>query len=188
MSQKLERIITVAVLLAVGIWFYATPYLAAYRMEIALRNHDPQTLDGIVDYPVLKDNLRATVEEHLVGRMINDPLQARYTPEGAALAMAIALPMIDALVTPDSLAKLLRGEIPRSFPPQASASSSSPLFPSNPATVMSYESFNRFVITTPLQTGTGPSAGDDDALPAIHLVLSREGLWTWKLTDIRLPL
>jgi hypothetical protein len=93
------------------------------------------------------------------------------------MAAAFVSPMIDALVTPESLALMMKGETP-------APGSTSPARDSRSAELdadiaMSYEGLNTFVVTV-------TKRGEDE--DPIDLVLRRDSLFSWKLSALRLPL
>jgi hypothetical protein len=106
-------------------------------------------------------------------------MKAYFKPEeglaanlGAALGGVLLDRTVDAMVTPQSLAWIVRG-----YPPAADQQSPPPSPNSKPTVTMGYEDFSTFAVNFKLPVSTETFA----------LVLSREGL-SWKLTGLRLPL
>lgn len=188
MSIKMKLALCVA-LLAVGGWFYATPYLTVHGMQQALDARDAAKLSGYVDYPALRNSLKESIAPKAVLELnqskANNPLAAM----GAAIADAVIAPVVDAMVTPESLALMMQGIKPKPGLPhggapaendgggaQGTEASAEPR--AGVETTMGYEDIDRFVVTVKKKDGgAGPLA----------FVFKREGWFGWKLVALRLP-
>jgi hypothetical protein len=162
--------------LLAGLALYASPYLAVQQMRSAAAERDAAKLSGYVDFPALRESLKRGVHARLAGQLLNE--NGQPTPAsamGAAVAAALLGPMVDSLITPDSLGRMLQGQRPAAAMVGVSAdpSAAEPL-----QTRMGYESPSRFVVS--LQ-----QPGEDEE--PVDLVLRREGLLHWKLAELRLP-
>jgi len=154
--------------------FYATPYLTVQQMRNAAAARDAERLAGYVDFPALRESLKSGVQARLAGQERNE--RGEPTPAsamGAAVAGALLGPLVDSLITPEALGRLLQGQRPASA-----------LLPGHNAepealeTQMGYESPGRFVFSVKKQ-------GDDEE--PVDLVLRRDGVLGWKLAELRLP-
>lgn len=163
------------VLLAALAWFFFTPHLAVRSMRAAAEERNAEKLSRYVNFPALKESLKASFNAKMAAEAAkeqNNPMAAF----GAALAAAFISPLIDALVTPESLALIVKGEKPE-FGKSKKESSKSP---AELESVMSYESLNSFVVTIRKKNETQEP---------LVLVFNREGVFSsWKLTAIRLAL
>ena len=146
---------------------YLTPYFALHRLRAAAEAHDDLALAALVDFPALRDSLKTRLRVQLVG---DTPSPA--TVMGADVAGALLAPMVDTLITPESLGRVLQGQPPRPMMSAAVGSAAEVL-----DTRMGYESLSRFVFSIK------PVGQDDDP---VELVLHRQGLWGWKLAALRL--
>lgn len=184
----------VAALVAGGC--YLTPYLAIQQLRSAAAAQDAEALAAQVDFLALRAHLKTSVQAHLAGQQLNE--RGEPTPAaamGAAIAAALLGPMVDTLVTPASLGRLLQGQAPaqavfnsgrsgrsgpRGLPDSANPSSTAGATAEQQAleTHMAYESLNRFVFSVKKQ------GVDEDP---VHLVLHRKGLLVWQLAELRLP-
>lgn len=160
-----------------GLLFYFSPHRAASQMQAAVTRHDTQALSRQIDFPAVRDSLK----DYFAARVRAEAAR-KGTPEvlgefGATLTGAFISPMIDAMVTPENLALMFRGEKPEFSQPNAPASG----FVGKRDIVMEsgYEDFNHFVVTT-------HKKGSQEA--PVSFVLQREGGWSWKLVALRLPL
>lgn len=169
-----------ACLLLALLALYLSPYLSLQRMQAAAAAHEGERLAAWIDFPALRANLKVGVHQRLA--LSRQNAQGQPTPAslmGAAVASALLGPMVDALITPDSLARLLRGQSPAQalLEPQGDDKPDAEL-PKRLETQMRYEGLNRFVFSV-------RQAGEDE--DPIDLVLSRQGLFSWRLTELRLP-
>lgn len=154
-----------AVVLAVA-GLYATPFLALHQLREAARTNDAQALAALVDFPAVRESLKLGLRARLIGGDVN-PANVM----GAEVAGALLGPMVDVLITPASLGRLLQGE------PPAQAAAPISAAPAQVETQMGYESPSQFVFAIK------PRGSDDDP---VELVLRRDGLWRWKLAALRL--
>jgi Protein of unknown function (DUF2939) len=175
MNSRFKKALACMAALA-ALVLYASPYIAVHQMRSAAAERDAVRLSGFVDFPALRESLKRGVHARLAGQVLNESGQP--TPAGAmgaAVAAALLGPMVDSLITPDSVGRLLQGQRPGAALAGVSRDSAAdePL-----QTRMGYESPRRFVVSVQ-QAGEGEEPVD--------LVLRREGLLHWKLAELRLP-
>ena len=140
MSNKAKISIIIA-FVAFSTWFYFTPHLAVSGMRSAAESNDAEKLSDYVNFPALKENLKASFNAKLAKNVVNDANP--FSTLGALMAAALVNPMIDALVTPESLAMMMKGNKPQptaNFPQSKSSDI-------DVDTSMSYKGFNRFIVT-----------------------------------------
>jgi hypothetical protein len=177
MTKIIKVLVGVGLLAIIG-WFFVSPYLAVKNMKDAADKRDATTLSSYVNYPALKENLKANFSASMNAKAAeksDNPLAGF----GATLASAFMGPMIDAIVTPDSLAAMMRGQKPK-----AAGGASEPATQdvatekkSDPDVQLGYESLNRFVVRV---------SPKDKPEQKTALVFLREGL-SWKLNAVELP-
>lgn len=161
-----------------GLALYASPYLALMQIREAARERDGEGLAAWVDFPSLRASVKQGVHERLLASASDrtqPPSPARAM--GAAVAGALLGPMVEALITPASLARLVQGVPPASAAlpqPPAEGSSARPRV----ETRMGYEHPQRFVFSI-------RQAGEDE--DPVELVLHRQGLFRWQIAELRLP-
>lgn len=155
-------------LLAVGgvcAYGYFSPHLALGRLQEAAEADDMATLREQVDFPAVRASLKQQIKARIEQRS-----QASANPLvalGTALAGSLTEPAVDALVTPETLAKLLRGE--------AFGSPEAPRLQLDSRSLpMAYNGWDEFVVGPESESG-------------FRVVLRRDGLFAWTLTDVRLP-
>lgn len=174
-----HRIFSVIYLFAIItiIFFYFTPHVSVYNMKKAAEKKDAEALSRYVDYPSLRESLKANFNAMMASEIAksDDPFGALGTALGAALVNQ----MIDAFITPESLAMLIKGEEPQmgeSGKGQEGGASSKTK--TEAETSMSYEGINQFVVKVK------EKGSSEDPIKFIY---KRAGIISWKLSALRLP-
>jgi hypothetical protein len=178
-TPKLLKSSLLVLALLAGIAVYASPYFTVHQLREAARERDAQALVAHVDFPALRQSLKLSVQDRLAGRERNergDPTPAAAM--GAAVAAALLGPMVDVLITPETLGRILQGESPLGLPGGREPPTDSQEGRPRLLTEMGYESPGRFVFSLRRE-------GDDEE--PIALVLHRQGLIGWRLAEMRLP-
>ena len=171
--------LTVVLLLALGAYVVAGPYLAINGIRTALIEQDTGRLERHVDFPALRVSIKAQMEDKLARR--TGGMQSNLA---GAFALSIANNFVgsgvDAMVTPLGIGTLLQGRSlwKKSIGETVDGDSYSKAVPVDPLkqAVRRYESPSRFTATVL----------DEDGKPMVF-VFKRNGL-RWKLADIRLPI
>lgn len=168
-----------AILLGVAIYVIAGPYLALHGIRTAIAEQDTSRLQKHVDFPALRVNLRAQVEDYLARKAGPDVASNLFGAAALSLANEVLGRGVDTLVTPMGVAAILQGRSTwkRAIGETIGGDTYAPPVPAEPlkAAEHHYESLSRFTATV----------HDDDGDPVVF-VLTRQGL-RWRLTDIRLP-
>lgn len=181
MSNK-TKLFIIALVVALGTWFYCTPYIAISSMKSAAEAKDAAKFSSYVDFPALRSSLKATFRAKLASNAAKTRKRGFFGTLGAAIQVAIINPiveklyinpMIDTYVTPQSLARMMKGESPQ---PKKGGAKSKPI---EPDYSMAYESFDRFVVNVKKKGSTQKPVG---------LVFYRHGLFSWKLSALRLSI
>lgn len=177
MQRKVTYGIAITVISVVSVWFYFTPYIAANNIKKAAEANDSATLSSYINFPSLKESLKANFNAMLAAEVVKSKEGNLFEAMGAALAAAFINPMIDALVTPESLAMMMQGRKPN-LEKGESKTGKKPGGDSDTEMTMGYESYDRFAVSV-------RKKGDTDA--PVTFVFHREGILTWKLASLRLP-
>lgn len=173
---------SVPVLLALALltWLVAGPYLAIRGIERAIERQDGAALERHVDFPALRANLRAQLDDALV-RRAGPGLQSSLLG-GLALRLAggVTGAGVDTLATPLGIGALLQG---RNLWKRATGDTlgGDPYAAPAPDRPLAhyrgrFESSARFTATVTTEAGA-----------PLVFVFARDGL-RWKLTNIVLPL
>jgi hypothetical protein len=166
--------IAIAALLMFGAVYFGSPYVAARQLKQAAISGDADKLDAAVDFPAVRESLKPQLSAALM-RKLHDDRDIRDNPLagiGALLVPTVVDRMVDAFVTPDGLAALVRGNRPSEMKDQPPAE--------NPSIRYDYEwiSVDRFrVRLTNTQTQQKGAA----------FLFERRGLANWKLVKLELP-
>jgi hypothetical protein len=186
MRNKITIILVGVIILLGSVGFYATPYLAYRNMRIAAENKDNETLNSYVDFKSLKESLKANLNDKISREAGSKKDEDAMDKLGAAIVSAFINPMVDAFVTPDGLAMIVRGSIPdrkkTKHPAETKsengAEKKSSHKDSEIETSMYYENLNNFIVAFKQK-----SSAEDQ----VRLVFKRNGIVSWKLCAMDLP-
>ncbi|MET1024802.1 MAG: DUF2939 domain-containing protein [Pseudoxanthomonas sp.] len=167
-------------LLAFGGFVVAGPYIAIHGIRSALAEQDTGKLERYVDFPTLRVNLRAQLQDRIV-RAAGIEAQSSFLGAIAlSLAGGAAGIGVDAMVTPTGIAAILQGRSvwKRASGDTANGDTYGPPRPAEPLRQVEgrYNSLSRFTATSTVDDGREP----------MTFVFDRQGI-VWKLTDIQLP-
>lgn len=180
MQKSLKNFLMAAAVITALLLAYvaAGPYLAINGIRKALETQDVSALERHVDFPALRVNMRAHVEDYIAR-------QGGGLAESGGLLGAMGLQVasglggaaVDAMVTPLGIGALLQGRSmwmrgTRQTVDGDTYGAPRPADPLKDAT-MRYESTTRFTAT----------AADENGEP-VTVVFQRKGL-QWRLTDVR---
>jgi hypothetical protein len=154
-----------------------SPFLALWGMRNAALAKDGKTFAGYIDFPVFKENLKAEFNAYLVEQMSKDQSLKNnpFSGLGLLLAPTIVNNMVDALVTPAGVERLMNGQfMPQTPGTTLSTKTENPWNSENVS--FSYESVNEFRVNilTPEKN-------------VVSLVFERHWIGDWKLAGIKMP-
>ena len=92
----------VALLLLGASWFYFSPMWALRGMRDAAQARDSAKLSGYVDYEALRTDLKSDFRRLMMEEVQKQP-ENGFGALGAAVAMALIDPMVDAMVSPEGV-------------------------------------------------------------------------------------
>jgi len=166
-----------AVLLVVAAYF-GSPFWAVRQMRSAAKAHDGDRLAQYVDFPAVRESLKSQLTAGIAKRGDSEPSGNPLKTLGEALAVGVASTLVEALVTRESMVRLMADARPPS--PRREPDETGPPRERRRKvdTTASYDGLDRVRVAI---TEEG-----SDRRPVIA-VLSRQGLVSWKLTAIRLP-
>lgn len=169
-----------ALLVLLGAYVVAGPYMAINGIRTALVEQRAGKLERHVDFPALRVNLRAQLNDHMVRRIGMENQSGLLGSMALTLTGSMVDRGVDTLVTPLGINTLLRG---RSAWLKVNGQTANgdrygpaPAFQPLQDASHRYESSSRFTSTVIAENGD-----------ATVFVFTRNGL-RWRLTDIRLPL
>lgn len=91
MNSKIKLSIIV-ILVAFGTWLYFAPYLAVSGMKAGAEAKDAVKLSSYVNFPALKESLKASFRAKLASGAAKKPEGNPFGAVGAALAVAFVNP------------------------------------------------------------------------------------------------
>jgi len=163
------RIAAVAAALIViasgALWYFESPIWTLKGMKDAAQSRDADALDAYIDYPALRESLKAELTARMMIEARKD--KSGFGALGMAFGSAVMGPMIDGLVSPAGMRAALLADRQQNTGPAASALH----VPEQPIIVRL--SFSEFVVTTKKEPGSG-------------LIFKRHDL-SWKLSGVELP-
>lgn len=171
--MKKVAILGAAALMIGGGAYFGSPYIAARDLKTSAISGDTDKLDAAVDFPSVRDSLKSQISSEMTKKMASDPSMKDNPFAGLGMLMvpAIVDKAVDAYVTPDGIAAMVRGEQP--------GASKSADHTDNPDIHYAYDWVNmdrfRVKMTNAKTHENGPA-----------LVFERRGIVTWKLVKIDL--
>ncbi len=203
--RKLSLVV-VALVVVLGLLF-GTPYYTLWRARDAANARDANTLSSYVDYPAVRESLKTSLHDEL-SRQMDKQRSNAFGALALALGGWVSDRVVEALLTPEAVAAMLRGDStglppapgapePRDVtPPQAdnSAPQAAPTAPAAPAsdggagttdakpprttTRTEFQDFNHFLVHV---------SRSDRPERVVTFTLTRRNLVQWRLTAIALP-
>lgn len=172
--NKIVTIATAVTVTALG-YLAATPYIVIHGMKSAAAARDGSTLSEYIDFPSVRQSLKDQLNAMLARNMAKDDSDGSpFAMAGAALASAMVDKLIDSRITPAGISQLMAGAELRSIDGEGHASETNGIVFADAS--MSHSGLNKFVVNAKGHNGmTGA------------FVFRRNGLASWKLTEIILP-
>jgi Protein of unknown function (DUF2939) len=186
LNRRSLRVTSAITLALIALWGFLSPYVTVYRLRDAAERGDSDRLSTMIDYPALRESLKASLRASMAARAVDDddPLATL----GILWVGAMIDPLVDSMISPEGMAAMVQGSIPKPGQSRAAASMTLPSGDGSavPAdgreemlleTSMGYESFSRFAVTfTDKRT----------RVEHMKLIFHRRGL-SWKLAGMTLP-
>lgn len=151
-----------------------SPYWAAHELEDAARRGDAGKIEMLTDMPAIREGLKSQISTALMQKLNSDPDTKGnlFGAFGAMIAPVLIGKAVDAYVTPDGIANILKSGKPivQASDPAAKTS--------RYTAEEEYLDLDRFRMRL-------HDKNSDRQGPA--LVFERRGLLTWKLIRIELP-
>ena len=165
-KSKIAAVAAVLIVIGSGaLWYFESPAWTLKGMRDAARSHDADALNAYIDYPALRESLKA----ELMARMRTEAQRDKSGFGGLGMAIGSVMlgPLIDRLVFPAAMRTALLANNQDNLGPAASSLRVS----KEPVIVR--RGFSEFVVTTKRQPGSA-------------LVFKRHGL-SWRLSGVELP-
>ena len=184
MNKKVLTCAAIAIALG-GVSSYASPYWTIYQMRSAIEKRDSNKFSRYVDYPALRESLKAQLLLSLKDKMQGPEMKDNpFAGLGQMIGLAMVNTIVDTMVSPAGVMALMAGEKPASKNPTEPPQSPAPA-PDGPRKEaakdalkydVSYEGWDLVQATATKEDGE-PIVAD----------FRREGLWSWKWVGIKIP-
>lgn len=170
-----------AVLLAIAVLLYASPYIALHSIKKALDNKDTAALSQFVDYPVLRENMKAKLMSSM-GSKLPSAATSSDNPLaniGQAIGGMVIGVAVDNLVSPQGVLMMMDSgyfgpKFPSSAQPPADqgASGDSAQDPDKSRSLsLNYQGFDKVRVFR-------------KSAPENAFIFRRDGLMGWKLINV----
>jgi hypothetical protein len=160
--------VALAILFGAG-WYFESPAWTLSRMKAAAEANDADALNSYIDYPSLREDLKAEIMARMIVEAKKD--KTGFGSLGMAFGSAMLGPMIDGIVSPAGMRAALIANRDRKDEAPAPAAASALAVPEKPVIVR--RNFSEFLVATRDQPNSG-------------LVFKLHGL-SWKLSGVELP-
>lgn len=154
-------------------YYFLSPILALRTLANAARTGDRDMIALAVDFPALRENLKSQLNAYIVKKSASDP-DLKDNPFAGFAMMLVPMvvdKIIDNVVTPDGIATIINK------PARAEHDGSGiPALWKGDFSFLDSDHFK--VVYTPAEEPKAP----------LGLVLKREGLFTWKLERLSIPI
>ncbi|MBX9899408.1 MAG: DUF2939 domain-containing protein, partial [Burkholderiaceae bacterium] len=174
MLKKITFALIAAALLVFIAIFYAMPYITSQRIERALLNEDADALSRHIDFPSLRESLKAILSASTMNKVLTSNDNGSASAFGAALTGYFTNSIVDSMVTPENLSQLMKkstffSDIGKRMHEKNMGGKS------NFKTEIGYEDFENFAI----------SINRNSSNSSLKIILHRNGFFTWKISSIR---
>lgn len=166
-KRKWIALAVTALIGAFALWYFLSPLWTLNQIRSAAEEQNPERLSAYVDFPALREDLKAELTSSLASEMERDP--DGLGGVGAALGIAIMNPMIDNLVSPVGLKAAFGRRTAQAVPPAEEAAGEQ----AAEAYAIERSGFNEFRVSRA-------------SAPDTKFVFRRDGLG-WKLVGMDLP-
>ena len=167
-----------AVLLALLVAFWATPYYSVWSMKRAAQNRDATTFSSYIDFPRLRESLKAELNAKMLFDMKNNKELKDNPFSGLALLAAPTMinNIIDGYVTPAAIERGFKEELKLKDQNVATETFNKDFLTKDGISVDSaYQSSDEFHVIV-----TGPEQKQN------RLVFERRSLFWWQLVGMKL--
>jgi hypothetical protein len=158
-----------------GLASYFSPQWDLYQMSSAIKHHDADAFSKKVDYPSLRESLKAQMMLAMNDQMSSAGMKGNpFAGLGQMMAAALLNPVIDAAVSPAGVMHMFRSGSAKPVKPADQDSSDPPREVKSRDYSVAYRSWDTVSVTKADQKSGA-------------FIFKRAGLWSWKLAAIELP-
>lgn len=178
MKRKLWAGLAVAAVVAFVGTYVLSPVFAAHALIQAGKRGDAEALGRLVDFPAVRASLKDEVNQALADEMRDQGGDAGEVLAGLGMLLAPALVSgaVDTLVTPEAIGQMVRsGQAPDPTDRQTPAKARPKADDDDIHQAWGYRSLDVFAVTLTRK---------DRPDRRLALVMTRRGLFDWKLTGV----
>jgi hypothetical protein len=194
MTSKTIKIAAIAAVVAVGGYWYWSPFLAIRQMQSAAQEKDADAFNERVDYPKLRESLKGQLsavmgEQMAKTRDAGNPFAAL----GSMLGLAMVDRFVDAMVRPETVMRAMQeGQMsPKTKPvdeaPAQPADTPVAQTQQEPKNEKPKWTYDRKGVDKLIAYATDPQKPGAQNSEKLGVVFERSGFANWKLTEVRLP-
>jgi len=175
--MRLKISIAVVMVLAVGGYLFASPYMTLASIRDALAENDSDTLNQKIDFPAVRQDLKDRLAFVLMKKTEKESEKNPMAMLAAGLVGSFADRLVDTLVTPIAISRMMSGSEVKDVSAGGVKIKTDPekLKKAVDNSEMGYDSFDRFSMLMTNEKGR-----------EIRFVLGRDGIG-WKLIRIEIP-
>lgn len=166
----------VLLLVAIAGFLYASPYLTLRSIGRAIDQRDAEAVYEYVDFPALRESVKAQALAHLQTEMDKPELKDNpFASFGQLMAVGIVNKLAETLVSPAGVMLMLKNGKPGKLGDVAAAGAGVDTQAATPRKdyAVDYQSWSKVLVHPKGDTSTG-------------FIFRRDGLWNWKLTAVKL--
>lgn len=181
--KKLLTLLLLAIFAVVG-WFFASPYWTLYQLKTAVQAQDIDGMVQYVDFPSVRNDLKDQLKAEL-SKNIQPTENNGFEMLGTAIVMAAVDGMIDQMITPNAIKTVLEG---KTLADNLGKSLNGNGLDDNADNATPAETAPKLQFDTEYQNANQLAVNirTEDQKDA-KVILTREGLFGWKITQIKLP-
>jgi hypothetical protein len=101
--------------MATGIYIYYLPFQTVNELRIALKSADKQKLQELIDFPMLRENLKTDLGEQINQSAVSPVFHGSMGSIAVFMRSMILNSIVDSLVKPENLELLLSGQRPTAY-------------------------------------------------------------------------
>ncbi|WP_157667452.1 DUF2939 domain-containing protein [Comamonas serinivorans] len=176
--MTIKTVVVAGVLAAAGVWGGA-PYYTAHQIKQAVERGDAAALAKHVDFDRVRASLKRQLTEGVTRHLPEGARSGVIADLGGLLASRATDAALQALITPEGVTDLLAGRMVNPLDrPSADQGAPEPAptrDADTPRPSAGYVGWDQFQVQLPAKGRN------------VNLMLTREGVLSWRLTDIELP-
>jgi hypothetical protein len=172
MENRKSRYLWIYILILLGGYIYATPYITLFLIKRSIESRSAQNIERFVDFSSVRDSLKSQLTNYLQEEASKDQDSGGFAQLVAGMGTALGGTVIDTLVQPSNVQKWLNGEKAQGIQDMPDLPSPNSLTQPDSNLSLRYTSFDTFEV----------SIRNSQALSAI--TLERRNIINWKVVSI----